>query len=471
MNNIRHQREVRSYNPNPQWPGGFFEVLEEVGVPAKHRPFYAQRVRQFFNVQLKGRRRRDMRQADVDAFLDMLKASPRVQDWQVDQAEEALLMYYEQFRGIPLDAEPTGAPANPRSPVNGHPDGLAMISPPRTVKPLLRIPPPDHRPRPGGEVNWDELEKAVTQCLRVQHYALKTEKSYLGWIRRFVFFHHRRKPSQMGEHEIHHFLSDLAVNRNVAPSTQNQALNAVVFLYKKVLKLDVGDFADFARARKRERLPVVLSRAEVQDLMAQMEGREGVVARLLYGTGMRVAEGLRLRVQDVDMDRNEITVRSGKGDKDRRVPLPGALKPELRTLLEDRHFLFEEDKKAKMHEVELPHALARKYPNAAYEWPWQYVFPAPGYSTDPRSGAVRRHHLHEVNIQRAVRQAARKADIQKRVTPHVLRHSFATHLLEAGQDIRTVQELLGHSDVKTTMIYTHVLNKGPLGVVSPLDTL
>lgn len=233
----------------------------------------------------------------------------------------------------------------------------------------------------------------------------------------------------------------------------------------------MGDFRDFPRARRGKRIPTVLSREEVRALLRQMDGTEELIVRLMYGTGMRVSETLRLRIHDLSFDRNEITVRAGKGDKDRRVPFPLALKSDLYQQLDARRALFEEDKAKKMHEVELPMALARKYPNAPYEWGWQYVFPAPDYSTDPRSGAVRRHHLDPQRIQRAVKRASTGAGITTRVTPHAMRHSFATHLLEAGQDIRTVQELLGHSDVKTTQIYTHVLNKGSLGVTSPLGTL
>jgi len=275
----------------------------------------------------------------------------------------------------------------------------------------------------------------------------------------------------MGANEIHAWLGHLAVNEQVAASTQNQALNAVVFLYRDVLKKEVGDFSTFPRARMGKRLPVVCSREEVQKLLRHVDGVEGLVIRLLYGTGMRVSEGVRLRVQDVNFDRKEITVRAGKGGKDRRVPFPASLLDPLRAQLNTRREIFEEDKLQNMHEVALPTALARKYKSAPYDWRWQYVFPADEFSKDPRSGRVRRHHLHAIRIQRAVKKAAQEAHIMTRVTPHTLRHCFATHLLEAGQDIRTVQELLGHSDVKTTMIYTHVLNKGPLGVVSPLDTL
>jgi len=315
------------------------------------------------------------------------------------------------------------------------------------------------------------LEKATRTTLRTEHYALKTEKAYMLWIRKFVEYHHHRRPSDMGGPEIHHFLSHLAVNRKVAASTQNQALNAIVFLYRKVIGEEPGDFEGFPRARRPKRLPVVLSRDEVQSLLDNMDGVEGLVVRLMYGTGMRTSEALHLRVKDLAFARNEIIVQSGKGDKDRRVPFPASLKTELRDHLDGRRHQYELDREQGKHQVQLPGALARKYSNAPYEWKWQFVFAAAGYSTDPRTGVERRHHLHEIRIQRAVRRAAQDAGITKHATPHTLRHCFATHLLESGQDIRTVQELLGHSDVSTTMIYTHVLNKGPMGVVSPLDTL
>jgi integron integrase len=289
-------------------------------------------------------------------------------------------------------------------------------------------------------------------------------------MRQFVAFHHGRKPSAMGEAEIHAFLSHLAINRHVAASTQNVALNAIVFFYRKVVKRELGDFSDFVPARMGNRLPVVLSRQEVAEVLRRMEGVEGLIARLMYGTGMRVNEALALRVQDLSFDRHEITVH-GKGNKVRRVPFPVRLQPVVQEHLVQRRALYEADKAKNMHGVYLPDALDRKYPNASYEWRWQYVFPSDDYSTDPRSGARRRHDLHEIRVQRAVKRATEAAGLTARVTPHVMRHCFATHLLESGQDIRTVQELLGHSDVSTTMIYTHVLNNGPLGVVNPMDTL
>ncbi len=444
-------------------------MLSEAGIPEREHSFYAHWVRQFFN-RNPGKARRSLGAGDIAGFLAFLKNDPAMVDWQVQQARTALILYYEQFRGIALDD--LSVLDNPSVKMPGlQMEECGPVPPPRRVEPTRSVPAPKIAPTSKRRADMVALRETVQKALRVEHYALKTEKTYWQWIRKFVNYHHGRKPSEMSAPEIHAFLSHLALNQGVAASTQNQALNAIVFLYRKVVKKEVGDFSDFPRARRGKRLPVVCSRGEVQRLLKEVDEVEGLVVRLLYGTGMRIAECLRLRVQDISFDRNEITVRGGKGDKDRRVPLPTSLRDALREQLDWRKQLFEEDRAVNKHEVELPDALGRKYPSAPYEWKWQYVFPASGFSTDPRSERVRRHHLHEVRIQRAVKRAASELKITTRVTPHTLRHCFATHLLEAGQDIRTVQELLGHSDVKTTMVYTHVLNKGPMGVISPLDTL
>lgn len=314
------------------------------------------------------------------------------------------------------------------------------------------------------------LEKC-REVLRTHHYALSTEKTYVKWIRSFLRFHKLRHPRELGPEDIEAFLSDLANRRRVAPKTQNQALNAVVFLYSKVLRQEPGDFTNFTRARVKHRLPVVLSRQEVNGLLSNTHGLAGLAALLMYGAGLRVGEVLKLRVKDVDFDRAEITVRSGKGDKDRRTILPESAVEPLRSAIARADRLFRKDLEDGVADVELPYALARKYKNASRELGWRFVFSASNPSTCPRTGAYRRHHIHHSLMQRAIRKARFAAGITKPATCHTLRHSFATHLLEDGYDIRTVQELLGHSDVSTTMIYTHILNKGDLAVRSPLSTL
>jgi integron integrase len=311
----------------------------------------------------------------------------------------------------------------------------------------------------------------VRERIRVKHYSIRTETQYVNWIKRFILFHGKRHPREMGAAEVEVFLSQLATNGGVSASTQNQALAALLFLYREVLGVDLPWLDNVVRAKKPRRLPVVLSRSEVASVLGRMEGTYGMMARLLYGTGMRLMECARLRVKDVDFGRHEILIREGKGAKDRVTMLPASLITPLQAHLTKRRRLYEDDLAKEMAEVFLPDALARKYPNAASKWGWQYVFPSGSYSVDPRSGRERRHHVDEKLLQRAMKKAVQASGMVKMATPHTLRHSFATHLLESGYDIRTVQELLGHSDVSTTMIYTHVLNRGGRGVASPLDTI
>lgn len=307
--------------------------------------------------------------------------------------------------------------------------------------------------------------------IRVKHYSLRTEKTYLSWVRHFIHWSGLRHPADMGAPEIEEFLSMLANQRDVAASTQNQALAALLFLYKQVLGVDLPWLDGITRAKKPARLPVVLSQSEVRAVLGNTKGVNGLIISMLYGTGMRLMEGLRLRVKDIDFDSAIILVRDGKGGKDRVVPLPASLVQPLRDQLAARQKMHNIDLARGMVDVELPHALWKKYPNAPKEWAWQYVFAAADYSTDPRTGVIRRHHIHEKTIQRAMRAAVIAAGITKPASCHTLRHSFATHLLESGADIRTVQELLGHSDVSTTMIYTHVIKRGAAGAISPLDRL
>ncbi|RMD59574.1 integron integrase [Candidatus Parcubacteria bacterium] len=314
-----------------------------------------------------------------------------------------------------------------------------------------------------------KLLDRVRDAIRRKHYSTRTEQAYVYWIKRFIFFHNKRHPREMGAPEIEAFLTHLAVNENVAASTQNQALSALLFLYREVLKHPIEGEINAARAKRPKRLPTVLTREEVRRVLDAMSGTQRLVAQLLYGSGLRLLEALRLRVKDLDFAQHQIVVRDGKGFKDRVTILPESLVQPLQEHLKRVKLIHEQDLDHGYGTVYLPYALERKYPNANREWIWQYVFPATTLYKDPRTGAMRRHHLHESSVQKAVRQAAKLAGLNKRVTPHTFRHSFATHLLEAGYDIRTVQELLGHKDVKTTMIYTHVMNKGPYAVRSPLD--
>jgi integron integrase len=316
-----------------------------------------------------------------------------------------------------------------------------------------------------------KLLDQVRARIRVKHYSIRTETQYVQWVKRYIYFHDKRHPRDLGAPEVEAFLTDLAVVGKVSASTQNQALAALLFLYREVLGIELPWLNDVTRAKPSRRLPVVLTQAEVRAVLERMDGVYGLMGRLLYGTGMRLMECVRLRVKDVDFGRNEILIREGKGGKDRVTMLPAALAQPLAEHLQRRRLIYDDDVAAGLAAVWLPDALARKYPNAATEWGWQYVFCSGSHSTDPRGGQVRRHHVDEKLLQRAMKKAVTAAHIAKPATPHTLRHSFATHLLESGQDIRTVQELLGHADVSTTMIYTHVLNKGGHGVISPLDRL
>ncbi|MEO7623277.1 MAG: integron integrase [Gallionella sp.] len=314
-----------------------------------------------------------------------------------------------------------------------------------------------------------KLLDQVRDRLRVKHYSIRTEHTYVDWIKRYILFHGKRHPKDMAARDVEAFLTHLAVHGRVAASTQNQAKSAILFLYREVLKIQLSWLDNVTQAKAPKRLPVVLTVSEVQAVLSRLTGTHALIASLLYGGGMRLMEAVRLRVKDVEFARREIVVREGKGFKDRVTMLPEAVVAPLKAHLAKVKALHDEDLAQGYGEVYLPFALDKKYPNAGREWGWQYVFPSKNFSVDPRSGKTRRHHLDEKGVQRAVKQAVRDAELTKPATPHTLRHSFATHLLQSGYDIRTIQELLGHSDVSTTMIYTHVLNKGGKGVVSPLD--
>jgi integron integrase len=322
----------------------------------------------------------------------------------------------------------------------------------------------------GGKIpHMPKLLDQVREVLRMKHYSIRTEQAYVNWIKRYIFFHHKLHPAEMGEDEIRAFVSDLASKKSVAASTQTVALSALLFLYRDVLKKDLPFVEGIERAKKPGRLPVVFTSTEVREVLARLDGVNYLIATLLYGSGMRLMDALRLRVKDIDFERNEIVVRAGKGEKDRVTMLPQSIKAQLQDHLKRVQILHQGDLRVGFGAVHMPYALERKYPKASKEWKWQYVFPARSLSIDPRSGKKRRHHISEDSLHRAVKQAIRQASIPKHGSSHTFRHSFAMHLLEDGYDIRTVQELLGHKDVRTTMIYTHVLNKGGRGVRSPLD--
>jgi integron integrase len=329
---------------------------------------------------------------------------------------------------------------------------------------MVRESGPAEAPRP-------KLLDRVRQAVRARHYSHRTEKAYIHWIKRYIFFHGKRHPAEMGADEVGAFLSALAVDGKVAAATQNQALSALLFLYREVLAVDLPWLDGLVRAKPAQRLPVVLTREEVRAVLGELDGVSRLMALLLYGAGLRLLECCRLRIKDVDFETNQLLIRDGKGSKDRVTMLPATVKQDLARHVQRVRELHQADLRRGAGWAELPWALSRKYPNAGREWGWQWIFPATRHYVDRLTGQRRRHHLHESVLQRAVKAAVRAAGLAKPATCHSFRHSFATHLLEDGQDIRTVQELLGHQDVSTTMIYTHVLNRGPAGVRSPADRM
>lgn len=314
-----------------------------------------------------------------------------------------------------------------------------------------------------------KLLDSVSEKIRVRHYSYKTELAYKHWIKQYILYNKKIHPNGLGKKEFNGFLTYLAKDRNVSASTQNLARNAVLFLYKYVLEKNIGDPNDYVIAKRSRNVPTVFSQEEVKKVLARLEGTKALIGKLLYGTGMRISECLRLRVKDVDFDQNLIVIHDGKGEQDRVTMLPASLRVFLKQQIEKVNYIHEQDQKNGLPGVYIPYSISKKYPNSGKELRWYFVFPSPSLSKDPVSGIIRRHHLHESNIQRAVKKAIKKAGIQKQAGCHTFRHSFATHLLENGYDIRSVQELLGHKDVRTTMIYTHVMQKGPLAVKSPLD--
>ena len=435
--------------------------VEEHKIDPEHARFYVRWGREYLS-HLSGKSFQQGGRADIESFLKELEGRPAIQAWQVQQARYALRLLYEQF--LP-NFKPEVAPA--ATAVRswcGQGDGTGAAAPEDGGVFRDEILPGEVERRHGA------ILRGVTTEIRARHYSYRTEQTYLDWVRRFIAFHGYRDPSQLEvASAVKAYLDYLAIEREVSASTQNQALNALVFLYRETLKQPFGELDDIVRAKRPQRMPVVLTRAEVNAVLAGMEGVPGLMAGLLYGSGLRQMECVRLRVKDVDFDQRQIMVRDGKGQKDRVTMLPERYLQPLREHLERVKVQHEQDLAQGNGAVYLWSGLERKYPNASREWRWQYVFPAEKLSVDPRSGKVRRHHINEQLLHRAVKQAVEKAGITKLVSCHTFRHSFATHLLQAGSDIRTVQELLGHSDVTTTMIYTHVLNRPGLAVKSPAD--
>ncbi|MBL3619672.1 MAG: integron integrase, partial [gamma proteobacterium endosymbiont of Lamellibrachia anaximandri] len=401
----------------------------------------------------------------VASYLETIGRDQRLEAWRFSQAVDALRILF--CRQIEVDwcgvIDWKGISLAAKSLENDHAThGRDVIS----IDPLLLFNVDGDIHSRNFAANAPDLFSRLLTALRVRGLAYNTEKAYRQWVARYLLFHQWANPEALAAKGITAYLEHLAVQRGVSSSTQHQALNALIFLYREVLGLDVTDAVSFVRARPKRSIPTILSRREVKALFDHMSGRTYLMASLMYGTGMRVMECVRLRVMDLDFDYRQITVRHGKGGKDRVVPLPDSLSNAIREHMTEAGKLHDEDLRKGFGETYLPSALKRKYPNAAKEWRWQYLFPASRISTDPRSGAARRHHMHESALQKAVRRAAVEAGIDKRVTSHTLRHSFATHLLESGQDIRTVQALLGHANVSTTEIYTHVMQRGGHGVRS-----
>jgi len=444
----------------------YLSILEQSSVPRRVRPYYRKAVEGYISAN-RGRRLATHTAADVERYLAAKGRLPYLQAWQFRQIVDALRLLFCAFLRLPwaedLDWERWRAFT-----ATLQPDHAALAD---------DLAPGDlSAPSRNALINRFRSECSVghvafVKTLRVRDMAPRTEQTYEAWLARFFAFHAWRPTAEIIDADITAFLEHLAVERRVSSSTQRVALNALVFFFREVLGRKLDDCLAYTRAAPKRRIPVVLTQDEVRHLLGAMSGQTRLMAALMYGTGMRLMECVRLRVHDIDFGFRQITVRGGKGGKDRVMPLPKKLAAALRTHLDGVHSTHDDDLQAGFGEVYLPRALARKLGGAALDWRRQYVFPAPRLSVDPASRKTRRHHVHETGLQRAIRKASIDAAIEKRVSSHTLRHSFATHLLQSGKDIRLIQDLLGHADLATTMIYTHVLHKGGLGVQSPLDVL
>jgi len=447
--------DLQHLTPARKFWSAFQACVEENRVQHDRSAYYVKWAQAFYRF-LSGKRLRDRSREDIETFLTDLSKRPGTAAWQVSQAEHALKILYEVF--LPGYAPKTAAKLVQEEKSQA---GDVLLTRAGTFRDRV-IP---------GEVErlFSPLLDALKTEIRSRHYSIRTETAYVDWARRFTAFHNYADPGSLNAAAVKEYLDYLATGREVAASTQNQALNALVFFFNYALRKPFEEMEPFVRAKRPQRLPEVMTRDEVQALFTHMEGVTALMAGLMYGGGLRLMECVRLRVMDIDFARCQIMVRDGKGQKDRVTMLPDRFNPPLLQHLDRVKAVYEEDRAKGVPGVYIWPAMARKYPRAASEWKWQYVFPSKSLSVDPRSSAVRRHHISESIVQKAVKEAAARAGLVRRVSCHTLRHSFATHLLEARYDIRTVQELLGHADVSTTMIYTHVLNRPGLTIKSPAD--
>ncbi|MFC1684142.1 integron integrase [Pseudomonadota bacterium] len=441
----------------------YLKVARLFRVPEKALPWYRRHVQTFID-DFPGIRLQDQCSENIELWLERVGRDPRFSHWQYRQKVDSLRLLFCHLLKIPwaanFDWDFWLTAALPLG--NDHPTVA------RTYEMNSQV---VENPKNYLGKEFPELYRKFLAAVRIPDFSINTERSYLGWIIRFLQFHQNTLPQHCAEPEVASFLEHLAVRRKVAGATQAQALNALVFFFARVLEQPLGEIGPFKRPKKPKRIPTVLSPSEIEQILSRIDGVKGLMCRLMYGTGMRVMECAHLRILDLDFPYKQIIVRASKGKKDRVVPMPEVLTAALHKQVQWVDELHEKDTKAGFGSVMIPEALARKYPNAEKELRWQFLFPASRLAQDPRSGIMRRHHIHQSVIQKAIRSAATQSKIVKRVTSHTLRHSFATHLLESGSDIRTVQDLLGHADVSTTMIYTHVISKGGNGVRSPLDKL
>lgn len=444
----------------------YLSIMENFSIPAKARPWYRKHIEEYLSAH-QGVKLQHHSPHHIDDYLYAKGRMIDLPEWRFRQIADALKLLFKELVHPPwaneYDWYHWRAFARELEP--DHPTLM------RDSNPSMLVAPNNNPLKRRFREDYASLHLAFIKTIRVRNMAARTEKTYEEWLVRFFQFHHWNNIADLSLADISDYLEYLALHRRVSSATQKVALNSLVFFYREVLGRDVEGIYAFTRSKTRPRIPTVLSRNETRNLLATMSGRAGLMASLMYGTGMRVMECVRLRVQDMDFDYRQITVRVGKGGKDRVVPLPEKLLPDLKATLDETKALHETDLLNGHGEVLIPVALARKLGKAAQSFEWQYVFPATRLAIDYTTGAIRRRHIHQTGLQKAIRRAAKDAGIPKRVTSHTLRHSFATHLLESGKDIRLIQELLGHADVKTTMIYTHVLGKGGLAVPSPLDSL